>query len=294
MKRFTEIYIILVVSTALAQEGSHMERDSYNFDVSEANRIEVDVDYGLGSLDIGPGADEGTIEGFIEYDPRYVTPEVKYSTFGSKGKLGITVRSSKHDFGHDEWSFNWDWKKMRDDEYRSAVDFKFPPFIPLDMNLDFGLGEANIDLSGLSISEFRLDCGLSDVRVQVAEGNTGTCRKVSIQSGLGDFDGRQLGNLKAREFHMEVGLGSADVDLTGDITDDLEGDMEVGLGSLDLLLPRNANIKLEIEHTFLSSVDVEGLVKDGDEWVSPSWNEELPTLELEISVGVGSVDVEVQ
>ncbi len=295
MKKAAKSWIFLATSLLVAQTSPDTKKDSYHFNVSEVTRIDVNIDYGLGELTVGTSGDDNAIEGTIEYDPYYVTPEVKYRETGSKGKLDVSVESTGHQHHDDnEWSFNFKLKAMKGKDYQSAVEFRLPPSIPLDIDMDFGLGDADIDLSGLDISEFKLNCGLSDVKVTADTPNPGKCETISIESGLGDFNGRQLGNLRTEDFHMEVGLGSATVDLTGAMIGDMEGDITVGLGSLDLLLPKNANIRLEVEDTFLSSVDVNDLVKDGDDWVTPHWDDGLPTVELQISVGLGSVDVEVE
>ena len=291
MKGF-KIWLVLASWTILfAQDTSDLTKESYHFDVSGISRMDVEISYGLGELIIKSSQDANTIEGFIKYNSKYVTPDVDYHKIGSKGKLDITVKSHKRGDDEDHWPFDFRGGKRHGD---SEVDFRLPQSIPMDIKMDFGLGDADLDFSTLSISDLHMDFGLSDVKISMDKSNPVTCRRISIQSGLGDFNASELGNLRPREFHLDVGLGSASIDLTGDITNDMEGDIKVGLGSLDLILPKNVNIRLEVEETFLSSVDVEGLVKENNEWVSRHWDRQIPTIELEISVGLGSVDVEVK
>lgn len=294
MKGF-RIWLVLASWTILfAQDTSDLTKESYHFDVSGISRMDVEISYGLGELKIKSSQDANTIEGFIEYNSKYVTPDVDYHKIGSKGKLDINVKSNKHrDDDENHWPLDFRRGK-RHGKYEGKVDFELPQSIPMDIKLDFGLGDADLDFSGLSISDLHMNCGLSDVRLSMDKSNPVTCRRISIESGLGDFNASELGNLRPQEFHLDVGLGSASIDLTGDITDDIEGDIKVGLGSLDLILPKNVNIKLEVEDTFLSSVDVEGLVKENNEWMSRHWDRQIPTIELDISVGLGSVDVEVK
>ena len=289
------IWLVIVMSTLLwAKETPDLSEETYQFDVSDVGRLDVSISYGLGELNIISNPEKNSIEGLIEYDSDYVVPEVDYFTIGSKGKLEINVESLKHR-GNDHHHRSFDFgKNLSRDGYEGRVEFKLPESKPTDLKMDFGLGEANLDLSGLSITDLDMDCGLSDVKISMDTPNPVSCRRLSISSGLGDFNASNLGNLKPHEFELEVGLGSATIDLTGDISNDFNGDIEVGLGSLDLILPNNVNIRLEVEDTFLSSVDVEGLVKKNGVWVSREWDKHLPTVELEVSVGLGSVDVEVE
>jgi len=92
-----------------------------------------------------------------------------------------------------------------------------------------------------------------------------------------------------------VGLGDANIDLTGSFFQDADVDINVGLGSLNLVLPKNANVKLSVDHSFLASVDVNDLLKKGENaYESIDWDHNLPKIDIEISVGLGDVDVRVE
>ena len=68
--------------------------------------------------------------------------------------------------------------------------------------------------------------------------------------------------------------------------------VDVGLGSLDMVLPDKANIKIYVDASFLSSVDIYGLKKKKDKlWVSPNWESNYPTISMDVNVGMGSVDI---
>ncbi|MBC8401972.1 MAG: hypothetical protein H8E14_10830, partial [Candidatus Marinimicrobia bacterium] len=54
-----------------------------------------------------------------------------------------------------------------------------------------------------------------------------------------------------------------------------------------------ANIKIRVDDSFLSSVDVDDMIKTGHkEWRTADWNKRWPTIEFDISIGLGSVDVD--
>ena len=286
--------LVISILGAPSPPQRQTEEETYQFDAEDVSRMDVRISYGLGELVIERNIRPDEIQGTIEYQPRYMRPDVDYRTIGSKGILDITVRSLKKGRDDEDWSHGWDWRGFKKEGFESSVDFKLPQGIPIDLDMDFGLGEATLDFSRLSVSDFKLNCGLSDVRVSMETPNPVSCRKVTIESGLGDFDATGLGNLRTKEFDLEVGLGSADVDFSGDIIDDMEGEIDVGLGSLDLTFPDNINIRLDIDRTFLSSIDVNGLVKEDGEWVTRDWDRHRPTLQLEINVGLGTVDVDVR
>ncbi len=89
-------------------------------------------------------------------------------------------------------------------------------------------------------------------------------------------------------------MGSADIDFNGDNINDTDINVDVGLGSLDLILPDKANIKIYVDSSFLSSVDIYGLKQKKNKfWVSSDWKSGYPTITMDVNVGIGSVDITV-
>lgn len=279
------------------RQKNDITKEDFRFDVTGAEEIDVNIEYGMGELTIAAAGEPGTAEGFVRYNAALMTPDVSYRTHGNRGDLHLGLESA-----YDEWTdeeglhFNigFDWEKFRESEYDSEMSFNLPTDVPLEIDMEFGLGEANLNLSELAIEHLEIDCGLSDTRIEMETRNPAVCRRVYIEAGIGDLNGDGMGNLRIEDLHLTVGLGAADLDLRGEITEDMEAEIEVGLGSLELILPEDVNIHLTVEHSFLSSVDVSGLVEERDEWLSRDWMQGRPTLEIDISVGLGSVDVRVR
>ena len=285
------IALLFAFTLSLAQSDDEFIRDYYKYDLNEYETLEMDIEFGLGELTIRAHDKPKTISGIIEYDPEQTKTEVNFSSSGKKAFLTIDGKTGDvHccDDGIDFDDFNLGG------DFHNAMEFKLAKEIPTELQMNFGLGEANIDITDLSLSYFELDCGLSDVKLEMGRSNKTICEQVSISSGLGDFNGYGLGNLNTRKFSLHVGLGSATIDLRGKFNEDMDLSIEVGLGSLELILPKDVNIKLRVDHSFLSTVDVDGLMSKGkNKYVSNEWKENRPTITGDISVGIGAVDVEV-
>ncbi|NQU28918.1 MAG: hypothetical protein HQ528_11565 [Candidatus Marinimicrobia bacterium] len=299
-------------SSGKAEEGDYSTED-YSYNVSDVDYLEVKFDYSLGSLNIKAG-EKNMIIGTIKYNSEDFTPVVNYENYGSKGVFTAKLKSG-HARDEDEFShsrsrsssrshssesadeeddgirFSFDFSDLNN-EYSQEFDFKLPPEILINLELDFGVGETDIDLTDLTISNLEMDCGLSDTKIKIDKPNKTKCKEIYIESGLGDLNAYGLGNLRAKYINLDIGLGSAYIDLSTQ-KNDLVGDIEVGLGSLDLVLPEKANITLRVEDSFLSSIDVDEMVKTGHkEWSTTDFNERYPNIELDISIGLGSVDVD--
>jgi len=283
-----------VADTSHGRDTEHKwVRDYYQYRTKGVDRIDVDLEYALGKLTINANEKEDLISGYIRYYPDQIKPEVSYETFGSKGMF--TVDISTEDDIHDEVHFKWDdipWKDKYGGHVNNELNFSLPPALPMELKLDLGLGDADLDFSRLYLTDVNLNCGLSDVILRLDESNGVVCDRLSIDTGLGKLKAFGMQYLRAREVYIKVGLGSANLDFSGKLDQDVSLTVDVGLGTLELKLPRNANVRATIADNFLSDVDTDELVKRQGEWVSPTWSDDRPTIELDIDVGMGAVDLD--
>ena len=259
--------------------------DSYNFNTRQYKDLDVSISYGLGKLTIGSSETKDIIDGSITYDSRRIRPIVKIESVSSSGVLMIKTKKD-----HDKDPCR---HKLRSID--NEMEFYFPPQIKTDLFLDFGVGDADIDLTNISITKLNINCGLSDVELEINKRNNVICESVSIENGLGDLSVFGLGNLAAKKIDINIGLGSADIDLSGDRIYDTDVNVDVGLGSLDMILPKKANIEIYVDSSFLSSVDIYGLKQKKNKlWVSPNWESNYPTITMDVNVGIGSVDIVIE
>mgnify|MGYP001605802483 CR=1 FL=1 len=296
MKILNLLMITLLLMTPpfmMAQDNDcddYQREDVYNFDTRKYKDLDISISYGLGELTIGSNSENNEIQGSIIYDSRRIEPKVTLENVSSSGVLKIkTEKISDEDCG----------KRLRD--YENEMEFYFPSDIKTDLFLDFGVGDAEIDLTGISVSKLNINCGLSDVELEINKRNDVVCKSVNIESGLGDLEVYGLGNLAAKCKRawgitpFNVGLGSAVIDFTGDKIYDADIDVDVGLGSLDMILPDGVNIEIYVDASFLSSVDIYGLKKKKNKyWVTPNWDGDNATISMDVNVGMGSVDIVVE
>ena len=280
--------ILITNSFIFAQSDDCNENEvvnSYKFNTRQYKDLDISISYGLGELTIGSSDAKDIIEGSITYDSRRINPKVKMESVSSSGVLTIKTEKDK---SKDHCNY-----KLKDID--NEMEFYFPSQIKTDLFLDFGVGDAEIDLTDISITKLNINCGLSDVELEINKRNNVLCESVSIENGLGDLSVSGLGNLAAKDIDINIGLGSADIDLTGDRIYDTDINVDVGLGSLDMVLPKKANIEIYVDSSFLSSVDIDGLKqKKNKYWISPNWENSYPTISMDVNVGMGSVDIVIE
>jgi hypothetical protein len=88
-------------------------------------------------------------------------------------------------------------------------------------------------------------------------------------------------------------MGAAELDFSDPISRDMEIVLEVGLGSIELVLPDNVNISAIVHDHFLSTIELNGLVKKRNKYVSEHWDNAQPTVTLDMSVGLGSIELKI-
>ena len=80
--------------------------------------------------------------------------------------------------------------------------------------------------------------------------------------------------------------------MSGSANRDTKVKIEVTFGSIELKLPKNTNLNLIVDQNLLSSVNIKDLVSSGDgKYESKENQKRWASMDIEISVGVGSIDV---
>ncbi len=113
--------------------------------------------------------------------------------------------------------------------------------------------------------------------------------KLRAQTGASSAD-LKLGSLSLTRLDLTTGAGPVSVDLTGNWQNDLDANISGGLGSLTLRLPRNACVRADVERG-IGSVTAQGLMRDGNDYVNDACGKSSATLRIDISGGVGSVNL---
>ncbi len=282
---------LFFASLALAGDSTGHVIDHFRYSVKSYNHLNTTVEYGLGDLTVKAGTSRNTISGLLSYDPSRKNPQLSFTPRGNQVDFAIKFEDADSFDYKTDLNFS-DYRKLKFKENVSEIDLALPMGIAMDLSLEFGFGNAHIDLSTLQIERMNIECGLSDVNMEIQSPNPVKAQKLKIESGLGDLSIVGLGNLRAADIDLDVGLGSTDIDFRGDRLADTDFNIEVGLGDLDLIMPRHANIKIRVSDSFLSSLSITGLVEEKEDlWVTPNWKPGLPVLNLDVSVGLGSVNI---
>ena len=135
--------------------------------------------------------------------------------------------------------------------------------IPLDLDLELGATESTIDLSRLSVSRLELNVAASAASVTFGTVNPVEMRELDLRTAAAGVDVRQLGNARAQVVHVNTGVGSVTLDLSGDWTGRMTLDVHPVLGQVTIRVPADVGVESHLTK-LIGNVDQAGFTrKDG-------------------------------
>jgi len=289
LKNGLVIYSLLATGLLIGESETYKRLD-YQYRVKKYDALRVYFDCSIGNLTMRPSNNRYIITGKIEFNTALSKPVISLTDKNNISRLDLSIKPDKAISNDNSKSLINSLIEDGNDNYK--INFQMPTKIATDMNLNFGLGKIDLNFTGLRISQLFIDCGLSDVNLINTKSNIVDCEKVHISTGIADFNSLGLGNFNASKYIFDVGMGSAEIDMSGSANRNSSLTIDVSVGSLELKLPSNTNIELTIKNNMLSSVNVNGLISLGDgKYNSKEKQKKWATMKAEISVGLGSVDI---
>ena len=252
------------------------------FMIDGARDARLSAEIVFGEFIIKPAGGDTLLYVDVEYDPeKFSHPVMDYKRH--KNHVKISLESA----GMTEEDFN---KNMK--SHQNTWHIYLGRDVIWQLELDLAACETRMELGGLKVENLNVESGLSDTQLSFSEPNRAILEKCQIETGVGSFEAFQLGNAVIRRFSLENGLGSSVLDFSGKHPfEDLKASIESGLGSVEMQFPQGLPVLMQVE-TFMGSSNLPGFDKlNGSKYRSVSYQEGMPGLEADVSVGMGSVNV---
>jgi len=164
---------------------------------------------------------------------------------------------------------------------------------PYLLDLNYGVGNANIDLSGLAVQNLKINTGSADVNIGYHSGleNLIEMDTFFVRVDLGSVSAKNLGLARTKYVMANVGLGNLMLDLSTApvVANHIVG--SVGAGNLVILLPSDDTpVFVKIKDSWLCSVRMtNGLNKVSENTFSNAAYTKDPknalTFDLDVSMG---------
>jgi hypothetical protein len=237
------------------------------------------LEFAAGRLRLAPGRVSELYRMALLYDTDRFAPLSRYDAPGSTVALGVEAIGgpglrvvSRHQLQQD-----------------AAVELS--PETDLSLAVSLGAVEADLDLGGLRLAQLRLEAGASRSIVRFSQPNAIRCRAADISAGAAEVSILKLGNSRCDRVRVEGGVGRMTLDFGGAWTGSQQAELSLAVTELQLRLPRKVGVRISMDR-FLASFDPNGLVRRGDEWVTPGYDQAERHLDLALTTTVGRVRID--
>jgi hypothetical protein len=179
------------------------------------------------------------------------------------------------------------------DESPQYLRVELAPAVPAELELEFGIARAQLDLGGLSLRRAAVKTGASESVIAFGAPNRIACDELSIAVGAAEILVEGLGNARCREITVTGGAGAVTLDFTGAWQRDATARavLTVGLGKLTLRLPEGLEVAVDLDRLFVG-FEADGFSREGGLYVSAGAEEGEPDLFLHIRAALGEIAVE--
>ena len=238
--------------------------------------VKVRVEYGSGRLELRPAEKPMLYRMETRYDESQFSPVSTFSQESRLLQLGVRAKEGRRGMGA---------------KTGSHATISLTREVPIDLDLDFGAGEAQIDLGGMRLQRLELSTGASETRVRFDQPNPIRADRIQINAGAAELEVRGLGNARADRVEFNGGVGSTVLDFSGAWQGNGIASVKMGIGSVVLRLPRSLGVRVD-RSSFLTSFDAKGLVRRDGSYFSANWGSARNKLTIDVEAALGSIEIE--
>jgi hypothetical protein len=237
----------------------------------------VQVVYGTGSFGVRGASNPVLYHMRLRYDASRTQPRHAFDTTSRTLQLG--VQKSEVRF------------TGRNDANAGRLELELSRVTPIDLNLDLGAVDADLDLTGLRLSSLRIGSGASEAKLRFDSLNTTRMDSLDVKLGAASFRGDRLANANARTIRVDAGVGNVELDMGGQWTQDIDLRVEVTLGIVTIHVPADVGVRVALRKT-LASFDHEGLIERDGAWVSRNWDSAPRKLRVSAETVFGKLTID--
>ncbi|MEQ8424869.1 MAG: hypothetical protein RIA63_09160 [Cyclobacteriaceae bacterium] len=251
-------FLVASVGSALAFNGFGQIKKQFSVeDREQVQKVELRLSTKTGNCYIRPSQNSDLLNIYSNQDIEDYGHAFRNEITGTtafvslsleqEGKRGVGQKISYQVFGGDERPSEKFWKVYLTENK------------PYALALDYGLGNANIDLSGLSVQQLKIKTGSADVNVFYGSGveNRIEMDTFFVKVDMGSLSVRQLNLARSRVVMADVGFGNIFLDFSDKPTNSNHIKGSVGAGNLVILLPgAETPVMVKINNSWLCSLDL--------------------------------------
>lgn len=233
--------------------------------------LAVRIEYAAGKIDIRPITTGDLYTLHLKYDADRSDALSRYDSAAHSLVLG--VRSE-----HVTWNHG--------DRGAGTMQAQLSTRVPMDLTLEVGAVEGDLQLGGLRLTDLVVKGGAADVTISFDAPNPIPMRAMTLEAGAASLKVQHAANAATERVSATVGVGGLDLDFTGPLAHDLDISASVALGNLTLRLSPEIGVYVDA-NSFLVSLRNSGLTKRGDGWYSENYDTATRHVRVRLSAFLG-------
>jgi len=273
-KFISAILVLALASLACGFSIDLPERQNAGPDIEESitvadpksDETRLMISFGAGTLTLSPGA-KSLVDGTVVYNVEDLKPEIH--------KDGSSIEIKQGDFKglppFDELTNDWDLK-LSD--------------APMDLVVQGGAYEGNLELGGLSLKSLSVRDGASKVDLSFLEPNQTEMSILRYETGASNVKLTGLANANFSTLTFSGGAGNYTLDFSGELQRDAVVTIEAGFGDLSLVIPENVDAVVTVESTAVNINHSSGWSQNGQKYIQKGTT---PTLTILVKMAAGNL-----
>ena len=274
VKIISAILVLALASMACGFSIDLPERQKAGPEVKESitvadpksDETRLSLSFGAGKLTLSPGA-KNLVDGTVVYNVKELKPEIQ--------KNGDSIEIKQGDF-HSLPPF---------DNMKNEWDLKVSD-TPLDLTVQAGAYEGNLELGGLALKSLTVRDGASHVDVSFLEPNQTEMSLLRYETGASDVKLKGLANANFSTLTFSGGAGNYTLDFSGELQRDATVTVESGLGNLTLIVPEDVGAVLTVESTAVNISSGSGWAQSGQKYTQRGSG---PSLTILVKMAAGNL-----
>lgn len=276
VKIILAIFILALASMACGFSIDLPQRPKAGPEVEESitvadpgsDETRLTLSFGAGKLTLSPDPQaENLVEGTARYNVADLKPRIQ--------KSGSSIEIRQGDF-----------KSLPlFEDMRNEWDLKLGPS-PLDLAVQAGAYEGNLELGGLALRSLTVHDGASHVDLSFGKPNQTEMSVLRYETGASDVRLTGLANANFSTLTFSGGAGNYTLDFNGELQRDAVVTIESGLGNMSLIVPEDVDASVTVEGAAVNISHGSGWAQNGQKYTQSGSG---PTLTVVVKMAAGNL-----
>lgn len=177
--------------------------------------------------------------------------------------------------------------------YENAWTVELTTGLPLDLDIDMGAGQADLDMTGLALDGLSVTSGSTDLSLAFNAPNAHPLGSLALTAGTGRMVATGLGNANFDTLSVFGGAGRVDLDFSGTFARSAVADVKAGAGQIEIRVPARLGVRVTFTGLLpVGTVETVGFQEQGEDvYTNDAYGQATETLTIKVTSGVGAISL---